>query len=234
MKIKINCDQQNCEAKNSMVAVSYIDKLKQADKVCFYFCSKCSTVSQLERIPFNRQVISFEVLIIKEGGEIDIKAMKTKHDPRCIRCSKSNISYQEWRQPTKEEAYNRLFWDIINRTNDDGLASDDNGTNYNMATRCRSVIHFLKQVSIPVFNDRSCIVKLYIESPKQNIQRTFAGYLCLSCNKIFFMENLPKIKWRPIYENRNLEFVSLKNTTDEFGNLVKYDSLGIYARNYDF
>ncbi|HEV2193420.1 MAG TPA: hypothetical protein VGR54_07385 [Nitrosopumilaceae archaeon] len=234
MKIKVNCDNQDCTAKSSLIAVSYFDKEKEADKVCMYFCSKCSTVSQLERIPFNKQVTSFEVLIIKEGGEIDIKAMQNKHDPRCIRCSKSIISYQEWRQPTKKEALHYLFIDKRNHNNNDGSGCGyDICPNYIKATRCRTIIHFLKQVTIPIFTDRSCIVKLYIESPKQKILRTFAGYLCLFCNKIFFMEKLPHIKWKTIHEWRNLEFVPF-NTNIGLGNSTKYDTLGIYSRNNDF
>lgn len=218
LKIKVNCDDQRCQAKNSMVAVSYLDKQRKADRVCFYFCSKCSVISQLHRIPFNKEISGFQVFIIKGRGGYDILEMQRDHKPSCVFCSNSVIRYRQYRKLTEKEAKEHLKIDIEKGSNSDGL-------------KCRTYLYFVENMEKPYFVNKNSVVKLYIESKRLEIPRTFAGYLCLSCNKICFVENLPSINWKILPELSYYEHVIPKNDTPgSQDKLIKYGSLGWFSR----
>ena len=173
MRERINCPNQLCVAKNSMVSILYHDNKTSADKLAFTICLKCSIPGPLDNLPTDLpQVKIFVVGLIQENL---IEGLRTKHTPKCFHCGNSKITLTKHRQPNTKEL-KKLHKKNPHRT-----------------------LEYLREhTGIPYNITKSCVTKLFIESDRLEIERKFIGYFCEKCEIIFFIQTTPKIKWDSI------------------------------------
>lgn len=207
MRILTNCPNIECLEKNSMVSVTYLDKQQKSDKVAFYICLKCSKPNNLEKIPFANQISMFEILVLRGSDQYEIENLQKTHNPKCILCKKSKAVLKESRSLTNKEAKQ------IQKNNPD-----------------KTIEHILSHTSQEEDVTRKSIVKLYIEAQRLGISRQYAGYLCLSCKRIFFIKNLPKFQWKNLsWKDQSGNYLPEQNGLDFMSPQVKFGTLGAYS-----
>lgn len=206
MRLLTNCPDADCLEKNSMVSVIYLDKEQKSDRTAFYICLKCSKPSSLEKIPFANQISVFEILVIRGSNQYEIEDLHKVHNPKCILCKKSDTVLKESRPLTIKEAKR------TQKNNPDKTIED-----------------ILSHTSMSVEVTRKCIVKLYIEAQRLEISRQFAGYLCISCKRIFFIKNLPKLQWNNLaWKDENGNHLPIQKGLDFTSPNIKFGTLGAY------
>lgn len=205
MRLRTNCP--DCLSKNSMISVIYLDKMNKTDKTAFYICQKCSSLTNLEKIPFSNQISMFEVLVLRGSKQHEIEAIQKPHTPTCIKCKNSEIIIKQERRLTIKEA-----------------------KKYQKNNPDRSIEYILSHTSQLEDVKKKCIVKLFIQAERLGINRQFAGYLCASCKTIFFIKNLPKIDWKISgWKNELGDYLLNKKDLNFMSPGVKFGTLGSYA-----
>ena len=205
MKLRVNCPNVYCLAKNSMVSVNYFEKKKSSDRIAFYLCTKCSWPS-LEKFPFSNEIESVQFLIIRGFNQKEIEDLQAIHSPKCILCKQSTVILKESRLLTMEEAEeiaelnpHKKFTDILENTRQ------------------------LEDV------ERKSVIKLYLEAERFDIKRQFAGYLCLKCKTAFFIKSLPKIQWDISgWKDERAEYLPDQKELDFMSKGVRFGTLGSF------
>jgi len=206
MRLLTNCPDADCLEKNSIVSVIYSNKEQKSDKTAFYICLKCSKPASLEKIPFANQISMFEILVIRGSNQYEIENLHKVHNPKCILCKKSETVLKESRPLTIKEAKRNQ------KNNPD-----------------KTIDYILTHTSMSIDVTRKCVIKLYIEAQRLEIDRQFAGYLCISCKRIFFIKNLPKFQWINLaWKDENGNYLPVQKGLDFTSPNVKFGTLGAY------